>query len=134
MNMAVPNPLPERMNLDPHLTLWQSMWNVTKEKQVAHPRYPYLTTRQRSEWMLRQLCANCRAFVGSPAFWIYFHRNTDHVDLSDCITGELFLFTIFANEDPDKLVRWIHDKLCPDDPDPASGLDPADPHVTTITI
>src|SRR5215467_1513081 len=54
----------------PPVTLWRAMWNVTLHKVQSHPRWPYLTLRQQSELMRRQLCANCQTFISTPAFWL----------------------------------------------------------------
>jgi hypothetical protein len=117
-----------------YLKLWRAMYRVTRQELEGDPRWIPLTTRQKSEWIVRQLCASCRSFINTPAFWLYFrqHDNVSGDDrYPDCAVGEFNLFSILAYTTPDEVVAWM-DELFPDDPCYSTRLDPdhTDPSAT----
>jgi hypothetical protein len=117
-------------DLDPPLTFWRAIWNVTRQAALnGHPYFYLLPPRERSNFLLRELHHTCRIMGSPPMFALmqYVKRNSNREP------QEFLLVQALADMEIDEFLDVIRQEF-PDDDYPVRRLDPDAPPDPAYTI
>ena len=120
-------PEPEPLSLPP-IFLWRSVFHITESvlnSSENRAKHASLSSRERSELMMRELILNCKDFVKTDIYRKLMARcvSVHAANHPGEPYGELAFFQAMAAVDPDEFIEAVRQEF-PDDICPVERLDP----------